>query len=69
MANTKEELREGENFRLGDEESATSQLLSIGELLDQLSCSWLCLQESVCSADHHLKAHSGRDKTQLNRIK
>lgn len=34
MANTKEELREGENLRLGDEESATSQFLSVGKLLD-----------------------------------
>lgn len=69
MENIQEELREGENLRLGDEESATSQLPSVGELLDQLGCSWTCLQESVCSADHHLKAHSGRDKIQLNGIK
>lgn len=69
MANIKEELRDGENLWLGDEESGTSQLLSVGELLEQLGCSWICLQGSVCSADHHLKAHSGKDKTQLNRIK
>lgn len=68
-ANTKEDLQESENQHLGDEELATSLLLSIGELLDQLSCSWVCLQDSVCSANHLLKAHSGRDKTQLNRIK
>lgn len=51
-ANTKEDLRESENQHLRDEESATSLLLSIGELLEQLSCSWVCLQESVSSANH-----------------
>lgn len=39
MANTKEELRDSENLWLGDEESGTSQLLSVGELLEQLGCS------------------------------
>lgn len=39
MANTKEELRVGENLKLGHEKLATFQLLGLGELLDQISCS------------------------------
>lgn len=68
MANTKEELRVGENLQLGHEKLTTSQLLALGELLDQISCSQTSLEESVCSADHHFKAHSGKDSTEQDKI-